>query len=254
MLVKTFPAACKAVGDPAEGVFEAIVSVFGNKDSYGDVVMPGAFTDSLAAWKASGNPIPVYYSHRMDDPDFNIGHVVDAKETDRGLWVKAQLDVADALPGSKAPQVHRLMKGGRLSQFSFAYEIHEAAMEKTDELGDYFALRKLGIYEVGPTPVGANDQTELLAVKSAARIAETFEAGMKAGRTISAKNESELRTAHEALGRVLDQIAASDEGKTSGNGSTKDEEPAGAKSDESAMSPSVDAWVATLNLIELEGI
>jgi hypothetical protein len=86
------------------------VSVFGNKDSYGDVVMPGAFADSLAAWKASGNPIPVYYSHRMDDPDFNIGYVLDAEETDKGLQVHAKLDLDD--DAKKAKQVYRLLKGG----------------------------------------------------------------------------------------------------------------------------------------------
>ena len=43
----------------ADGQFTAYASVFGNKDSYGDVVVPGAFADDLAAWKDSGQHIPV---------------------------------------------------------------------------------------------------------------------------------------------------------------------------------------------------
>ena len=37
----------------AEGQFTAYASVFDVKDSYGDVVRPGAFTETLAAWAAA---------------------------------------------------------------------------------------------------------------------------------------------------------------------------------------------------------
>lgn len=195
MLFKSCPAQIKAAGEQdglAAGEFEAIVSVFGNRDSYGDVVVPGAFTDTLAEWKSSGDPIPVYYSHRMDDPDFNIGEVVDAKEVAEGLWVKGRIDLEDPLPGSKAPQVHRLMKGRRLTQFSFAYDIDEAGwVTKDDE--EFFELRKLKLHEVGPTPIGANDQTELLGIKAAGAAARHLAEQVKAGRVLSAKNETSLR-------------------------------------------------------------
>lgn len=251
MLIKTCAAQVKAAKDAPAGQFEALVSVFGNKDSYGDVVVKGAFAETLAEWAKSGNPIPVYYSHRMDDPDFNVGHVLEAKETDDGLWVKAQLDIEDPLPGSKAPQVYRLMKGGRLTQFSFAYDVLDAAMAKSDDLGEYFELRKLKLHEVGPTPIGANQETELLTVKAAAHTAQHLAAGVKAGRTLSSKNESELRKAHEAIGTVLATLG--DQEQASGTGPAKDEEPAGAKSKEPTRNPSVDVLVAELTVIELEG-
>jgi HK97 family phage prohead protease len=254
MLVKTCDAVdVKAVGDPKDGVFEAIVSVFGNKDSFGDVVVRGAFADTLSDWKASGLPIPVYYSHRMDDPNYNVGHVLEAKEIDRGLYVKAQLDITDPLPGSMAPQVHRLMKGGRLAQFSFAYEVQDAAMAKSEDLGDYYELRKLKLFEVGPTPIGANQATELLTIKAAGSTARHLSAELKAGRVISAKNETELRTAYEAIGNVLSALGDDQEPKTSGTEQVKTDEPAGAKADEPPRNPSVDALEAVIHLIELEG-
>ena len=98
MLFKTVAAQIKAAGPEdglEEGEFEALVSVFGNIDSYGDKVMKGAFANTLKAWSASGNTLPVYYSHRMDDPEFLIGHVREAKETDEGLLVKGMLDIGD---------------------------------------------------------------------------------------------------------------------------------------------------------------
>jgi len=164
MQVKTFPGHVKAADEAVstdEGVFEAIVSVFGNVDSYGDVVMPGAFVDTLKEWKASGNPIPVLWSHMSHDPDYHIGEVIDAKETAEGLWVRARIDLDEA----KSRKVFKLLKGRRVTQFSFAYDVVDGAHAKRDEQ-DVYELRKLRLFEVGPTLIGANQETELLAVKA----------------------------------------------------------------------------------------
>lgn len=37
-----------------EGQFEALVAVFNNIDSYGDVILKGAFADTLTEWGESG--------------------------------------------------------------------------------------------------------------------------------------------------------------------------------------------------------
>src|SRR5699024_11569870 len=105
-----------------DGTFTAYASVFGNVDSYGDVVMPGAFADTLAAWKSGDAPIPLLFGHNMSDPDYNIGAVVDAVEDDHGLKVTANLD----LDAPKAAQVYRLLKGKRINQMSFAYDVLDA--------------------------------------------------------------------------------------------------------------------------------
>lgn len=239
-----------------EGQFKALVSVFGNVDSMGDKVMPGAFTKTLAEWGESGNPIPVYWSHRMDDPDMNIGYVLAAAETGDGLEVLGQLDLdADASP--KAKQAYRLAKGRRATQWSFAYDVIDSVEAEAD--GQAFnQLNELKLYEVSMTPIGANDQTELLAVKHS---------GQKVGRTISGKNETTLRdaveslkTATTAIQNVLAAIDSSgDDGKASNpssasdTGPAKDEEPQRAKSEEPTRGPSADTWEAHINLTELEG-
>src|SRR5690606_6152667 len=90
MYTKEFDAKVKAVGKAdglAEHQFEAIVSVFGNQASVGDVVVRGAFADDLKAWEESGDPIPVIWSHSWADPFSHIGHVVKAEETDVGLKI-----------------------------------------------------------------------------------------------------------------------------------------------------------------------
>jgi HK97 family phage prohead protease len=170
MFTKLATAEIKAVGpgestDLDEGQFEAIVSVFNVVDSYGDVVMPGAFKDSLTEWEAKGMPVPIIWSHQWTDIWSHIGHAVKAEETEVGLKVRGQLD----LENPTAAQTYKLLKQGRIGQFSFGFEVKEAAWgTRKSEDGseqDVYELRKLGLYEVGPCLVGVNPQTELLAVK-----------------------------------------------------------------------------------------
>lgn len=174
MQTKTRPARIKTVADEdsAEdaGVFEALVATY-DPDSVGDRIVPGAFGKTLAEWAERGDPIPVLWSHMHTDPDYHIGVVEQAKETDDGLWVRARLDLDEP----KASKIYKLLKGNRVTQFSFAYDIIdggpvEAKQDGTDEDDPAeFELRELKLYEVGPCLIGANERTELLAVKSAVR-------------------------------------------------------------------------------------
>lgn len=191
-----------------EGQFEALVSVIGNVDSVGDVVMPGAFKDNLAEWEAKGDPIPVIWSHQHSDPFAHIGHVVKAEERPDGLWVRGELDLENPM----AVQVHRLLKGGRITGMSFAYDILDGAAAERDGERVY-ELRKLAVHEVGPTIIGANREAQLSNVK-ARSIAEAA----KAGRVLSQKNYEMLAEAHKALGEVLSAAAPAEDAapKTSG--------------------------------------
>lgn len=159
-----FDVKLKAVGPETgtdAGQFKAVVSAFGNIDSVGDIVMPGAFSKSLARWEQKGDPIPVVWSHDWNDPFSHIGTVLQATETDAGLEVDAQLDLDNA----KALQIYRLLKGRRIASFSFAYDVLAAAEGKRDGKRVQ-ELTELDVLEVGPTLLGANRNTQLLDVKS----------------------------------------------------------------------------------------
>lgn len=183
--------------DSETGIFEAYISVFDVKDSYGDIVRKGAFAKTLADWDAKRGVIPVLWSHRTDDPDMNIGHVLEAKETTRGLWVKAQLD----MESPKANTVYRLMKGGRVREFSFAYEVTEGSKQVTPEGDDYYEIRQVNLFEVGPTPVGANPATELIDLKS---YAEEVAHRVKAGRALSQANTNLIHSAIESVEEIAE--------------------------------------------------
>lgn len=175
------------------GVFTAYASVFGNIDSYGEIVMPGAFKADLERWAEKGDPIPLLFGHNMGDPDFNIGHLLSAEEDDVGLLVKAQID----LDSPKGPYTYKLLKERRISQMSFAFDVLDGARSQRpkadgDGENEVFELKALKLHEVSVVPLGANQETDVLMVK--------------AGRALSSKNESSLRGAYEAIGQVLDTL------------------------------------------------
>lgn len=213
--VESFKAATDGAG-ALTGEFEAIVSVFGNVDKGGDRVMPGAFTDTLAAWKASGDPIPVIWSHMWENPEAHIGSIdpADATETETGLKVRGTLDVDKPF----AAQVAHLLASRRVKEFSFGYSVVNG--KRTND--GVMELTKLELFEVGPTLKGMNPATELLAAKALAGLDGDDKAlgdgdnatGYKAGARLSKATRSAVEHARNLLTDLLaadDKIAADDE-------------------------------------------
>lgn len=237
----------------AEGEFIGYASVFGNKDSYGDVVIKGAFANTLAEWERKGVPIPLLWGHNTADPDFNLGEIIEATEDDRGLKVHGKLD----MESPKSAQTYRLLKSGRVNQMSFAYHVVDGAYIQPE--GDdktwrdaYYELRELDLYEVSIVPIGANQETEILAVKA---IASAMMA--KAGRALSTKNEDALRGALSqaeevvtAIKGVLSAVDSDDEADEEDQDKTSGKEPSAETPKSSAAttpSPSV-----SLALMEIQ--
>lgn len=249
MLTKSATIKLKAGPDDGleEGQFTAYASVFGNVDSYGDVVMPGAFAKTLSEWTKSGNPIPLLFGHNMSDPDYNLGSVMSAEEDAVGLKITAQLD----LENPKALQTYRMLKGRRINQMSFAYDEIESG-PATHDGNHVWELRELKVYEVSVVTIGANQETEILAVKSMPSVAERALRDIKAGRVLASKSESELRGAHEAIGRVLSALdSTSDEEKASGSGPSRQDSEASGSREASHESP-VDTSAVELLSQEIE--
>lgn len=195
MKTKMLPVSMKAgPGDGLkEGEFIVYPSTFTREpDSYGDVIAKGAFEDSIRAWKESGNTLPGLFGHRMDDPDFFVAGATEMGEDDHGWWVKGEFD----MDSPKGPQVYRLVKGKRLNQLSFAYDVLD---EGQVELGDgqkANELRKLHVHEFSFVPVGANQDTSVVAVKA---MAEALAGNVK----LDMEHIDSLRSAQETLGAVI---------------------------------------------------
>lgn len=207
--------------DLKEGEFVGYAAVFGNIDSYGDKIAQGAFSESLAEYAAKGRGVPAYWGHQMNDPMMNIGVTKAALEDNHGLRVHVKLD----LDNPNGAQVHKLIKEGRVDQMSFAYEVEEAAW--VDEAGEdgesFFELRKLKVFEVSVVQVGANQATELLAVKS--RLDD-----QRALTSTSAR--AKLAKAADLIAEAMGEADTQDH--TEGTTTTVEEPEAGGKDDQSS--------------------
>lgn len=173
----------KAVTGPdvAEGTFDAIVAVFNNVDLGGDRLIPGAFADSLVEWRASGDPIPVIFSHQWEDLYAHVGEVdpnnvkellpgdallpPELKDLG-GLGIfGAQMDLtAPGEAGAFASNLWAKLSRRTIKEFSFAYEIPPGGARAAKDATD---LIKVGLIEVGPTLKGMNPATALLNAKAA---------------------------------------------------------------------------------------
>lgn len=232
MLTKNVPIGQVKAGPDdglAEGEFIVYPSTFIlEPDSYGDVVAPTAFDNTIKAWKDSGNVLPGLFGHRLDDPDFYVAYATDMGTDDHGWWVKGVFD----LESPKGRHVYRLVKGRRLTQLSFAFETLDQGPVELEGGAKANELREVTVYEFSFVPVGANQDTSVVAIKSTA---DAVIEDMKAGRVLSQKNETALRGAYEAIGQVLESLPASDPEKASEGGASHTE-----AGQSSSVAPSLD--------------
>jgi len=192
----------KTAGDPGvelgEGEFLAYASTWTREpDSYGDVVAKGAFAETIAEWDKSDSVLPILFGHDLVDPFSNIGYAKSLTEDDHGLLVHAALD----LENPKAKQVYRMLKGRRINQMSFAFDVLEDGIVELGDEKTARELRKMKLHEVSVVPFGANSDTEVLAVKA---LQESLE--LKAGRTISAKTMESLKSTRSSLSAAIGQL------------------------------------------------
>lgn len=212
------------------GVVEGYASTWTKTpDSYGDIIIKGAFTDTLKKRKATGHPFPLCFNHDFDQI---IGAVFEAEEDDYGLKIKASF-----LNTPAAQEKRELVKEGIVWQFSFAYSVlgSEAPTEEEKKQGIFQKLTKLDLYEVSLVPVPANQTAVVTDIKKDDNIEE------KSGKRNSAKDEALIRDAISALQALLD--TADDQGE--------DEPKAnGAPEERKASNPEKDALLTYIKSME----
>lgn len=119
-LTRDFDLEIRKVGDT--GVIEGYASVFNEVTSYGEIMAPGSFARTLAAWKAKGRSIPVLWQHDTWDP---IGVTTEIAEDAKGLRITAQL-VTEV---QRAREAHALAKAGALGGLSIGFSIPALASD-----------------------------------------------------------------------------------------------------------------------------
>lgn len=154
MKVRDFDLSVKAVGE--DGKFSGYGSVFGVEDSYGEIVAPGAFAESLSEIKAKGRPVPVLWQHRSGQP---IGVWDELVEDDRGLRGEGRLLVEKIALASEA---HALLTAGAVTGLSIGYWVRGSTY---DEVTRIRTLTKLDLVEISLVTFPANDEARVDAIK-----------------------------------------------------------------------------------------
>lgn len=157
MHTKEFGLSVKDVSDA--GVIEGYGSVFGGSpDSYGDIVKPGAFTDSLVRHKREGTMPLMLWGHNSSEVP--IGNWDDMAEDGKGLWVHGKIDLEDSL----GVRVHRALKQRRMRGLSIGYETIGSETDAKKPGIRY--LTKLDLWEVSPVNFPAKRNALVQDVKS----------------------------------------------------------------------------------------
>jgi len=152
MKKKTFALQVKDLTE--EGTFEGYGSIFGNVDSYGDKVMPGAFVESLARHRREGSSVLMLWQHNPDEP---IGVWEDLAEDSKGLWGKGRL-ITEVQKGREA---YALLKNDALRGLSIGYSELESEPD-----GNILLLKKLELYEISLVSFPANRRANVTDVKN----------------------------------------------------------------------------------------
>lgn len=218
--------------DEGNGSLEGYASTWIKEpDSYGDIVASGAFTNTLKNRWNGGKGIPLLWDHQMGNLNAIIG-VADADEDEKGLHFVATFDGTE-----EAQRVRGLYKDGRLSKFSFAYDILDWGPVELENGVKACELRELDLYEISCVMVPANDDAGVVDVKS--------------GRRNSQKDESTIQDAINALEAATESLKAlldnsdDDEGKdgTKGNPNGKDPEGSNPEREREELMKKIDKYL-----------
>ena len=193
--------------DAGNGSIEGYASTWIKRpDSYGDVVREGAFTNTLKERWNGGKGIPLLWAHQMDNLQSYIG-TADAEEDEKGLHFFASFDGTE-----EAQRVRNLYKDGRLSRFSFAYDVLENGLVTLEDGTKANELRELDLYEISCVCVPANDDAGVVDVK--------------AGRRNSQKDADAIREAITLLQGVLGELEDIEEDPKDSGAKSEEQDPA----------------------------
>lgn len=153
--------------DEAEGIVECFVAGVGNKDSVGDIVLPGAFTASLQRRKPR-----VVWGHDWNQPIGKVLEIYEVPPTDRrlpekmraagigGLFAKVQFNLK-AERGREA--FANVAFFGTEQEWSIGYKTLDAVYDNARQAN---LLKEVELYEVSPVLHGANQLTATISIKS----------------------------------------------------------------------------------------
>lgn len=156
--------------------FKGYGAVFGNVDSYGDVIQPGAFAHTLAEAEKSGSWPAMLLQHGgmgvTADDMTPIGIWTGLSEDEHGLKVEGKL--ADTVRGREAYALLKMDPRPAIDGLSIGYVAKEwAKAQKSDD--PRRTLKRVDLHEVSLVTFPANGRARISDVKSVMHTERDFE-------------------------------------------------------------------------------
>ena len=137
----------------SDSIIHGYASVFNVVDNHNDVVIRGAFQDSIKEFEA-GKIIPILWQHYQDRP---IGLIEKIEEDDHGLYISGRI-LNDVTQGKEAMS---LIKSQVICGFSIGYNVSNY---KLDYDTDIRLIYKIDLWEISVVTFPANAETLITAV------------------------------------------------------------------------------------------
>ena len=139
--------------DNDQGIFEAHAAVFGNVDSDGDIIEPGAFARTLAEGAAAGG-VKILAMH--NDRLLPVGKSLELREDDVGLYVRGYLSAT-----AMGSDMRQLVRDGVIDELSIGYD---PKVYEYDADG-HRHLKDVELLEISLVPWAANSRAKILSYK-----------------------------------------------------------------------------------------
>jgi HK97 family phage prohead protease len=152
MLASPSPAGLALTPD---GTIEGYASLFGAIDQARDMVMPGAFRQTLA--QRGLRKIPMLFQH---DPAEPIGIWLELREDLRGLWARGRL-IPDVV---RARELYALLQAGAIDGLSIGYRTQRGAIDPRSRVR---RLHQVDLWEISLVTFPLLDGARVSAVKAA---------------------------------------------------------------------------------------
>jgi hypothetical protein len=148
-----FPFEIKTISET--GAFSGYASVFGNEDLWGDIVVAGAFSKSIAEKKPA-----MLWQHNSDEP---IGVWVVLAEDEKGLYVEGQLLINGV---ARAKEAYELLVAKAISGMSIGYvPVVWEWQKKEDSRNEIRLLKEVDLWEISLVTFPANTEARVGDVK-----------------------------------------------------------------------------------------
>ena len=140
--------------DTKQGIVTGYYSVFGNIDSDGDMIMPGAFTKTISEnGPQAKNRIMHLWQHNPTEP---IGKPHVLKEDNYGLYFETKL-----IDTSKGADAIKLYEAGVINEHSIGFNV-----VKKEQKADHVSIQEIKLWEGSTVTWGANELSSVVGMKS----------------------------------------------------------------------------------------